>query len=159
MSRRDGLYITQNRALLNLWFASAREAAPVGSFACSMFGDPVDLQQIAPVNSNGVVLGGFEASRAHGLLHTIPGTPPSIHVLGNPMSMMKKGDFQFCDQGNAQLLIVDTKLKESVFRGAVDIDGLRVVDALQAALDVAPLPNRGIEQAEVIAERILQWRT
>jgi hypothetical protein len=32
-----------------------------------------------------------------------------------------------------------------------------VVDPLQAALDVAPMPGRGFEQAEFIVAEILSW--
>jgi hypothetical protein len=44
---------------------------------------------------------------------------------------------------------------QSVFRGAVHLDGMAVSDVLQVWLDVSAHPSRGEEQAELIHRKIL----
>lgn len=46
--------------------------------------------------------------------------------------------------------------RESVFRGAVDRDGVPVSDVLQVWLDASAHPSRGKEQADLIYRRVLQ---
>lgn len=54
------------------------------------------------------------------------------------------------------LFVREPKAAESVFRGAVERDGIYVSDALQVWLDVAGHPSRGKEQATLIRERVLE---
>jgi hypothetical protein len=54
------------------------------------------------------------------------------------------------------LFVREPKPAESVFRGAVERDGIYVSDALQVWLDVASHPLRGKEQANLIREQVLE---
>ena len=47
-------------------------------------------------------------------------------------------------------------LRESVFRGAVQRDGVPASDVLQVWLDAGPHPSRGPEQADLIYRRVLR---
>jgi hypothetical protein len=57
---------------------------------------------------------------------------------------------------SAQLFLVVGPKSESVLRGAVNVDGVRVCDVLQCYFDVRFSYARGKEQAEYIYERILR---
>lgn len=54
------------------------------------------------------------------------------------------------------LFIREPRAAESVFRGAVQRDGLDVSDILQVWLDVASHPSRGREQADLIRQSVLE---
>jgi hypothetical protein len=66
-------------------------------------------------------------------------------------------DLDYCDQREAQVMIAEPRYRASVFRGVIENQGVQTVDLLQAALDVAPMPGRGFEQAEYVASEILSW--
>lgn len=54
----------------------------------------------------------------------------------------------------AELVVVRPRFPESVFRGAVAVQGAPAADALQCWLDVALHPARGEEQAAALADRL-----
>lgn len=102
-----------------------------------------------------VALGGFDACRAHGVLHT-KSIGAEVHVRGSLQAACAAFDLEPCDDKGAHLTLLPTRRGESIFRGAVmRQSALPVVDILQAALDVAPHPARGFEQAEHIINDVL----
>lgn len=54
-----------------------------------------------------------------------------------------------------QLILKQAATPESVFRGAVQVQGARVSDILQVWLDVSSHPARGKEQADHLARTVL----
>jgi hypothetical protein len=63
-----------------------------------------------------------------------------------------------CDPRDAHLVLLRTPFAESIFRPPTTMQGLRVVDILQAALDVSRHAARGFEQAEYIVHEVLGWK-
>jgi len=53
------------------------------------------------------------------------------------------------------LILKEARAPQSVFRGAVHLDGLVVSDILQVWLDVSSHPSRGEEQADLIYRKVL----
>ncbi|MDD5309660.1 MAG: hypothetical protein PHU25_20265 [Deltaproteobacteria bacterium] len=153
------LKLVRVREMLEAWLAEERRVSPAWTHARSIDGGPFDLERALASRPQGMVaLGGFEACRRHGLLHTTPGVPLVLSAEALP-AVVAAWDLGFCGQQEAQVMIAEPRHRASVFRAVGLIDGLPVVDILQAALDVAPMPGRGLEQAEFVIEEILSWRS
>lgn len=151
------LRIVRTREMFEAWLAEERRASPVWTHARSIDGGPFDLERALASRPQGMIaLGGFEACRRHGLLHTTPGVSQVLSAEPLP-TVVAAWDLGFCGQQEAQVMITEPRHRASVFRAVGLIDGLPVVDILQAALDVAPMPGRGLEQAEFVIEEILSW--
>jgi hypothetical protein len=148
--------LVRKRELLEAWLAEERQASPVRSYVRTIDGGSFDLARLSH-STHVAAVGGFEACRRHGVLHTAPGIP-MILAEGPPPALVGEWDLDYCSEREAQVSLVETRHKASVFRGVEKTDGVPVVDLLQAALDVAPMPGRGFEQAELIVEEILSWR-
>ncbi len=159
-TRAHGVKIVRPRELLDLWLADERQNPAVYTHARSVFGQFEGLPALKRRSEVGLfAVGAFEACARHGVLHTAADNTPTIFTDVDIGLLAWKWDLEFCGRADAQLLLANTRQRESVFRGAVQIDGIPVVDILQAALDVASFPNRGLEQAEFVVERILvNWK-
>lgn len=157
-SRTDGIHLVRKDALLEMLIREAAKSSPVRAYACSIFGEP-DVRKaiLSPLQAKHVV-GGFSACRVHGMLHTNAPAVWDIHIDDTISTYEKAWNFQVCGEQDAQVAFIESPGNGSVFRCAGEIDSLPVVDLLQAALDVAALPGRGLEQAESIVESILSWR-
>jgi len=157
MSQTRGVHVVRARALLELWLAHEQQRPVVRTFARSVYGVLDNWKRLAGgAGQTRFALGGFDACRRHGVLHTaVSGVPVLVHGESVP-ALVGAWDLQYCSEAEAQLVFVNQQAEESVFRGVIRQAGVPVVDILQAALDVAPMPNRGIEQAELIVERILE---
>lgn len=101
-------------------------------------------------------LGLFAAAEAHKLGH-VHGVLPYVYVesfpgiAGEPWQELvppSPGE-------SAHLILKVSSAPQSVFRGAVLVDGVRVSDILQVWLDVSEHPSRGDEQAALIQEKVL----
>ena len=55
----------------------------------------------------------------------------------------------------AQIVLRQANAPESLFRGAVQVDGIRVSDVLQIWLDVSAHSSRGAEQANLLRLKVL----
>lgn len=81
---------------------------------------------------------------------------PWLYASGKPSEIMSALDLAAADLGNGRLSLVVPKSPESVFGSFVWVDGVPTCDVLQCYLDVRLSPARGMEQAEVIMDRILR---
>ena len=103
-----------------------------------------------------IAVGGFEACSRLGLIHaSYPN--PEVHIKGPIEAILHDLNVEICEPRDAEFNIIRSRHSESVFRGAQVLDRVPIVDAIQAALDVAGNPARGLEQAEYIIERIARW--
>ena len=102
-------------------------------------------------------LGLFSAADALRLGH-VSGVPPYIYVPKLPQPDDKQWRaLAIASPAEMPDLIVRQALSpKSVFRGAIDADGLSVSDVIQVWLDVANHPSRGEEQADLIYEKVLR---
>jgi DNA-binding MarR family transcriptional regulator len=108
----------------------------------------------ADSDSPRVCQGLFAAADALGL-GFVRGVPPVLYVERFDAEMMEQFGISHESAERADLYLRVPIHKESVFRAAVDHDGLPVSDALQVWLDVSNHPSRGKEQADRLRERIL----
>jgi hypothetical protein len=154
---RGDLKLVRRKELLEALLTEERQASPVWTNARRADGGSFDLDRVlADLSVNGIAVGGFEACRRYGLLHTAPGVPLLL-LEGPPNVLVATWDLDYCGSREAQIVIAEPRYRASVFRAAALIGGVPVVDPLQAALDVAPVPGRGFEQAEFVVAEILSW--
>jgi hypothetical protein len=59
------------------------------------------------------------------------------------------------EREGAYLVLRKARFHESIFRGAVELQGVPASDALQTWLDVGSHPARGKEQAEHLWRRVI----
>jgi hypothetical protein len=81
---------------------------------------------------------------------------PWLYACGKPPEIMAALDLAPAERGSGQLSLLVPSSRESVFGGFVWVDGVPVCDALQCYLDVRLSHARGMEQAEIIMDRILR---
>ena len=120
---------------------------------------PAALRWLRDTRADGVrwAVGGWAAVAEHDASHVvnIESQPVLLHTSA-PLAELERS-FRLSrasDAGTAPVLVQVTSGARSVLGGVVGADRLPVVDLWQAALDVAGDPQRGIEQAESIAERL-----
>lgn len=154
---REEFRIRDRRHLFELWYEEERQLHVEEHPARSIFGS-TDLDEFLWKAEDEVTyaVGGFAACELHGVLHTKVGVP-KIHIAGDRGNVMDKLDLEPVAEHQAEVCLVDLPYSESIFRGAVTIDGIRVVDILQAALDSGRSRGRGREQAEYIIDHVLEW--
>lgn len=81
---------------------------------------------------------------------------PWLYANAKPPELMSALDLASAERGRGQLSMVVPSSPESVFGGFLWVDGVPACDALQCYLDVRLSHARGMEQAEVIMDRILR---
>ena len=88
----------------------------------------------------------------------VSGVPPYVYVDRlRPSRLADWKGLRLCAPGEAPDVIVRAApAPQSVFRGAVNADGVAVCDVLQVWVDVAAHPSRGREQADLIRKRVLR---
>jgi hypothetical protein len=154
---RGDLKLVRRKELLEALLAEERQASPVWTHARLADGGTFDLDRmLASRSADGIAIGGFEACRRYGLLHTAPGVPLLL-LEGPPNALVAAWVLDCCGPREAQIVFAEPRYRASVFRAVARVGGVRVVDLLQAALDVAPVPGRGFEQAEFVVAEILSW--
>jgi hypothetical protein len=150
--------VPQRQRLFERWYQDERqlrvERVPVRPLLSNK-ASPQDIFSSARDNDLYAV-GGFAACRMYDVLHT-EFRKPEVHVFENPNAICERFDLEVCADHEAALYLIRPPYAESVRRGVRDVDGLKIVDILQAALDAARHPARGREQAEYIIEHLLGW--
>lgn len=88
----------------------------------------------------------------------VSGVPRYIYVDRlRPSRLADWKGLRACAPGEAPDVIVrEAPARQSVFRGAVNADGVAACDVLQVWVDVAAHPSRGREQADLIRRRVLR---
>jgi hypothetical protein len=109
------------------------------------------------VSSHQACLALFAAAEALQLGH-VKGVPPYVYVPRLPRLDHNawKEIVPSSPADSVDLILRQALSPQSVFRGAVDVDGVAVSDVLQVWLDVSAHPSRGEEQAELIYRKILR---
>ena len=152
---RKGLKLVRIEALLETWMAAARLGPPERIPASWLMNKELRLEDVFPSKDEAPVLvGGFEACRRYGLLHTDSPTL-EVHVGGNWRSEVNDWGIEFSDAAQADVILLDSTYPRSIVGGAVPDDDLPRVDIIQAGLDVIHAPSRGLEQAQLIMENVL----
>ena len=115
------------------------------------------IQELLAKHEGDACLGLFAAADALRLGH-VSGVPPYIYLPKLPQPDDKQWRaLAIASPAEMPDLIVRQALSpKSVFRGAIDADGLSVSDVIQVWLDVANHPSRGEEQADLIYEKVLR---
>ena len=116
-------------------------------FSGGLFGDEEEEDRLQ------VAVAGFDACAAMKILHT-NAVRHEVHVAGDLSRICERFDLEPCEQRDAHFFLLPAQ-GVAVFRGCIEIDGLRHVDVLQAALDVIVHAARGREQAEFITADVL----
>jgi hypothetical protein len=98
----------------------------------------------------------FAAAEALGL-GFVHGALSHIYVSDLGATDLRKMGLLRAERGQPFDVVLRTpSTRETVFRGAVEINGLYSCDVLQVWLDVANHPSRGAEQAQLIYRRVLK---
>jgi Holliday junction resolvase-like predicted endonuclease len=101
-------------------------------------------------------IGLFAAADALGL-GLVRGIVPQVYLERSDADVLKQLGMSPAERGLPPDVIVRRPVaRESVFRAAVEQDGILVSDVLQTWLDVSAHPSRGDEQAEAIYRRVLR---
>ena len=102
-------------------------------------------------------LGLFEAADLLGLGH-VSGVPPYVYVsrISQPERQAWKELAPAAPGEQPHVIVKQALAPQSLFRGAVMKDEMRVADVLQVWLDVSSHPSRGAEQAELLRRKVLQ---
>jgi hypothetical protein len=100
-------------------------------------------------------LGLFAACDSLGLGH-VRGAPLHLYVRHIAPELLERLGLALVAEGQQpDLLLQIARWPESLFRAAVDVDGVPAADVLQCWLDVSGEPARGAEQAAFIWRRVL----
>lgn len=156
---RSKFGIVERQKLYNLWHEEERQLRVERNPVRSIFAVGAGVEEVfAGVQTDlDYAVGGLEACRLHGVLHTKPRTP-EIHIFQSLNSVIERLDLERCADHEAEMYLVEMPYQESIQRGALDVGNVRVVDILQAALDAARQAQRGREQAEYIVQEVLGWK-
>lgn len=157
VSSRNALRLVRREQVVGRWLEHDRYVRPDLWHARWIYGNPSKPTDVfgKPTHLRHA-LAGFSACEALGVLHTTPPRVMDMHVTGGLAEVLRTWSLEQVDARDADLVLRPTKMTRSVFGGCVERDGVQVVDALQAALDVVSSPARGTEQAEYIVRHVLQ---
>jgi hypothetical protein len=144
--------------LLRRWQAAAVRPVSEMSARWILPGEEkrVRFQRALSAHSDRACIALFAAADALklGFVH---GAPTHIYVADlHPRVLSQMGLIRSQPGQPSDVFVRVPLARESVFRGAVTADGLRVCDALQVWLDVANHPSRGKEQAQIVFNRVIK---
>jgi hypothetical protein len=101
-------------------------------------------------------LGLFAAARVLGLGH-VEGVPAHLYAETiEPDAIRAAGLAEVLPGQQPDVILRIPREKESVFRGAVAVEGVRVSDPIQVWLDVSSHPARGREQADLVFRTVIK---
>lgn len=152
---RSCLRLVRRRDLFRRWQASsARRVKEIG-MRFLLRGDPdAELRKMMRKSHGALAL--FSAAEA---LHVgfVHGAPRHVYVAKLAAESLRawKNLAPVNAGEEPDVVIRQAPAVQSIFRGAVRVDGVPVCDVLQVWLDVAAHPSRGQEQADHIGKRVL----
>jgi hypothetical protein len=98
----------------------------------------------------------FAAADAHGF-GFVHGVAPHVYLERlDPSALQSMGLSTEAQSTSPDVYVRVPASRESVFRGTVTRDGMRVCDLLQVWLDTSAYPARGQEQSDIIYQRVLK---
>lgn len=150
------LRLVRRSELFRRWQAAASRATPELPMRFLMPGAPSEQLQKVAARHPEACIGLFAAAGLLGIGHVADGLP-WIYVRKLPELPGRAWPelVQASPGQSLQLILKQTATPESVFRGAVQVQGARVSDILQVWLDVSSHPARGSEQANHLAHTVL----
>jgi hypothetical protein len=153
---RDRVRLVRIDPLLERWLAANLKPAKELNARWILAGVERQLPRAIERLGNRACVGLFSAADAMGLGH-VQGVPLHIYVDEFRSDILKKAGLIKAEPGGrVDVVLRLPSARASVFRGIVNIDGLRVSDVLQVWLDVSAHPARGKEQADVIYRRVIK---
>lgn len=147
--------LVRRRELFRRWQSAALRSSP--ELKMSFLIPASGSRQLKKVVSQlDACVGLFAAAELLNLSH-VSGVAAHIYVAR--LSPAPQGDWPglvpAAPGESGQVILKQALAPESMFRGAVDIDGVPVSDVLQIWLDASAHPSRGAEQAEFLQHKIL----
>lgn len=147
------LRLVRRADLLQRWQASGLRASPIEKPMVFMLGGPIE-SHLRELKSNDACLALFAAADALKLGH-VSGVPP--HVYGPRWDRLDPNVWPvFPAADKPDFILREARAHQSIFRGMVKAEGVPVCDAIQVWLDVSRHPSRGVEQAELIYQKVLR---
>lgn len=150
------LQLVRRGALFRRWQSAAQRSTPEWRMRFLMPG--TDRSQLRTLLSRHLAcLGLFAAAEHLGIGH-VSGVPPYVYVPRTSRSAPQtwKELVPALAGEPAQLIVKQASAPQSLFRGAISEEGVRVADVLQVWLDASAHPSRGSEQAELISRTALR---
>jgi DNA-binding MarR family transcriptional regulator len=146
--------LVRRRELFRRWQSAAMGSSPELAMSYVIPGDgPRKLHKV--VSGMDACVGLFAAAD---LLHVghVSGVAPYVFVRRLDRLAVEWPGLVHTRPGEpAQLILKQARAPQSLFRGAVRVDGLLVSDILQVWLDVSAHPSRGAEQADHLQRKVL----
>jgi hypothetical protein len=148
--------LVRRTELVRRWFAYAQHTRLEIVHARSLYQSSNLVESLSDERGMRWAVAGFAACRALGVLHASFST--SEVYVDDTARALEAWELVGCDPRDSQVVLLRSPFGESIFRACVERATLRVVDVLQAALDVTRHPARGQEQAEYIVHEVLGWK-
>jgi hypothetical protein len=147
--------LVRREELFRRWQSAALRPSPELSMSFLLRGS-INEQVKELVSQSEGCLGYFAAADALKVGHVV-GVPPYVYVHKLPIHGQEawKGLVPAGAGRPVDVILKRPRAPRSVFRGAVQHQGIAVSDVLQVWLDVSAHPSRGAEQAEVIYHKIV----
>ena len=151
----NGFRLVRRAELFRLWKSAALRSSPELRMSFVIPGSGLrPLQKTA--TRLGACIGLFSAADSLDLGH-VSGVPSLLYVrrIAPPSKGGWPGLVTVKSGEQPQLILKQALAPESVFRGAVRVDGALVSDVLQIWLDASAHPSRGREQADSLKRTVL----
>jgi hypothetical protein len=137
------------------WILGARRDDRLAAAVREYVRQPVGSKQRRASHELPLCLGLFAAAERLGL-GFVHGASPHLYVASPDHGVLRQLGLALAEQGEpADVIIRFARRSGSVFRGAVQVDGVPVADVIQVWLDVQNHPARGRRQADEIRRRVL----
>jgi len=152
----DGLKLVRTNELLHRWRAASLRSSTDTPMRFLLASDrQSQLRRL--VTEHHACLGLFAAADAL-KLGLVKGVPPYVYHSKQPAGKIANWkELTIAGPGESpQLLLRQARSPQSVFRGAVSVNGMPVSDVIQIWLDVSAHPSRGREQAELIQRKVFR---
>ncbi|MDK0996824.1 RpiR family transcriptional regulator [Burkholderia sp. OKR4-1] len=147
------LKVVQRRKLAKRWKAEyQRSPSAVAMKFLRPGGGDAQVQKWA--RKHGGAMGLFAAADLLGFGH-VHGVPPAVWVSSLDEAVHSKELRRAKEGERPDLILQQPSFPQSLARGSITRDNVRVTDIIQTWLDVSSHPSRGVEQAEELEHGIL----
>jgi len=151
----SSLRLVRRRELFQRWTSALSRSTPELRMAYLIPGPP-KRQLMKAATALDACVGMFAAAE---LLHIghVSGVPPYLYVrkLSAHLRSEPNGLVPIAPGEQPQVILKQAPAAETIFRGAVMVEGMRTTDVIQVYLDTATHPSRGQEQAAFLEEKVL----
>ncbi|MFT3815969.1 MAG: RpiR family transcriptional regulator [Acidovorax sp.] len=150
------LKLVRREELFRRWGAAAMRSSP--EMPCRFLLRAPVAQQTRGLlgrHAKDACLGLFAAADELNIGH-VSGVPPYVYVRKLPqVSSPDWPELMASPSERPDLILRQAPFPQSTFRGAIDRNGLMVTDGIQTWLDTMHHPTRGVEQSDLIYEKVL----